>query len=188
MHTAVRPGVWRRWSDLQQRLCGACRRGRSSKSGQLRRRAESGCPETFDPVCGVDGNTYINECFAAKSSVEVAGLGACTPNGCPSEYEPVCGMNGRTFINRCEAAAERVPVQRKGTCDFDNCPRVYAPVCADDGETYENACYCGRGWRRRLHRGRMQCARLPDSVRAGVWVGWPDLQQRLSCGASGRAH
>ena len=89
------------------------------------------CPDVFDPVCGIDGNTYINECFALRSNVEVAGLGACTPNGCPSVYEPVCGMNGRTFINRCEAGAERVPVQRKGTCDFDNCPKVYAraPTC-----------------------------------------------------------
>jgi hypothetical protein len=74
----------------------------------------TGCPETFDPVCGTDRNTYINECFAAKSKVEIAGLGACTPNGCPSIQEPVCGMNGRTFVNRCEAGVERVPVQRKG--------------------------------------------------------------------------
>ena len=41
------------------------------------------CGEEYDPVCGVDGNTYINECFAAKSRVEIAGLGACAPSGCP---------------------------------------------------------------------------------------------------------
>ena len=68
-----------------------------------------GCPETFDPVCGIDGNTYINECFAAKSGVQLAGLGACTPSGCPDVREPVCGMNGRTYLNRCEASVARVP-------------------------------------------------------------------------------
>ena len=47
------------------------------------------CSEEYDPVCGVDGNTYINECFAAKSRVEIAGLGACAPSG-------RVGMNART--------------------------------------------------------------------------------------------
>ena len=95
----------------------------------------------FDPVCGEDGNTYINDCFAGKSQVRVAGLGACTANGCPSYLDPVCGMNGRTFINRCEAEADRILVQRKGACDVDNCPQVFSPVCGEDGVTYDNACF-----------------------------------------------
>ena len=98
------------------------------------------CSEEYDPVCGIDGNTYINECFAAKSGVEIAGLGACAPSGCPAVPDPVCGMNGRTYLNRCDADADRVPVQRKGACDVDNCPPVFAPVCGDDGVTYGNAC------------------------------------------------
>ena len=48
------------------------------------------CSEEYDPVCGVDGNTYINECFAAKSSVEIAGLGACAPSGCPGVTRSWC--------------------------------------------------------------------------------------------------
>ena len=98
------------------------------------------CGEEYDPVCGVDGNTYINECFAAKSRIEIAGLGACAPSGCPGVPDPVCGMNGRTYLNRCEANVDRVPVQRASACDVNNCPPVFAPVCGNDGVTYDNAC------------------------------------------------
>ena len=91
----------------------------SAEDGSLADPTE--CGEEYDPVCGVDGNTYINECFASKSRVEIAGLGACAPSGCPGVPDPVCGMNGRTYLNRCEADVDRVPVQRASTCDINNC-------------------------------------------------------------------
>jgi len=39
------------------------------------------CPTVFDPVCGVDGNTYGNECVAEKAGVEIAHKGACVDVG-----------------------------------------------------------------------------------------------------------
>ena len=69
------------------------------------------CSDDYDPVCGVDGSTYVNECFATQSGVEIAGLGACAPSGCPGLPDPVCGMNGRTYLNRCEANVDRVTIQ-----------------------------------------------------------------------------
>lgn len=39
--------------------------------------AGESCPETFEPVCGEDGETYANACLAEKAGVEIAEQGAC---------------------------------------------------------------------------------------------------------------
>jgi hypothetical protein len=41
----------------------------------------SACPPTTSQVCGVDGNTYQNECFARHAGTTVGSQGACAPTG-----------------------------------------------------------------------------------------------------------
>ncbi len=35
------------------------------------------CPKIYDPVCGIDGNTYDNECIAESKNIQVSYKGQC---------------------------------------------------------------------------------------------------------------
>ena len=47
---------------------------------------ERKCPNLYDPVCGDDGKTYSNACFAAKS-----GVATTVPGSCPKPDSPAAG-------------------------------------------------------------------------------------------------
>lgn len=44
---------------------------------------EPSCPHIFLPVCGVDGETYSNACYAGVYGVEIAHVGRCMPFAAP---------------------------------------------------------------------------------------------------------
>ena len=103
--------------------------------------SELKCKNNFQPVCGIDGNTFVNACFADVAGIEIDYNTVCKDPSllCPKEYEPVCGADKVTYDNACLAVSAGVeiiePIACIGHIAYQN---KYAPVCGLIGETYRN--------------------------------------------------
>ncbi|MCP4248577.1 MAG: hypothetical protein GY778_16125, partial [bacterium] len=79
------------------------------------------CTDEYLPVCGMNGMTYDNACYADEAGMNVAYEGECTPpefdEECTDEFEPVCGMNGMTYGNACYADQAGMAIAHEGACE-----------------------------------------------------------------------
>ncbi len=126
------------------------RRGACDSIGLCALRPEV-CTTELDPVCGCDGNTYINACEAARAGVSVGSLGSCgpptptptpaaTPTAGPVPCDAAWPVDAIVTIGKSNSASNNLKVSHLITGNIIDpaalCPEVGVctahriPVCA----------------------------------------------------------
>jgi hypothetical protein len=100
---------------------------------------DMGCPEIYEPVCGIDGRTYSSTCEALRVCVPIDHPGECIDSPvCDDQdedgYSPDGGGCGPIDCD------DNDPSKNPGAI----CTMEFSPVCGVDGNTYGNPCEADR--------------------------------------------
>lgn len=119
------------------------------------------CILIFDPVCGCDGQTYSNSCFAAQAGVSVAAEGECAAQACTKDQDCADGFFCLTETGDCNGT---------GNCQVipEVCPQIFDPVCGCDGKTYSNSCFAFANDTSVAHEGECQGPTCSTNLECGA--------------------